>query len=97
MTQYSIAEARDRFTQLVHKVEAGDTVEVTRRGRRVAVLVSAEAYDRLHKPKDFWESVLVWREECGLDGREEDDEDREFEAVMSTVRDRSPGPEPFDW
>ena len=40
MTQYSIAQARDRFTQLVHEVEQGETVEVTRRGQRVAVLVS---------------------------------------------------------
>ncbi|MCG8368696.1 MAG: type II toxin-antitoxin system prevent-host-death family antitoxin [Pseudanabaenales cyanobacterium] len=40
MTQYSIAQARDRFTQLVHEVEQGETVEGTCRGQRVAVLVS---------------------------------------------------------
>lgn len=47
--------------------------------------------------QDFWASVLAWREKYGLDDREEDEEDREFEAIMSTVRDRSPGPEPFEW
>ena len=98
MTQYSIAQARDRFTQLVHEVEQGETVEVTLRGQRVAVLVSAEEYDRWRKPKqDFWQSVLAWREKYGLDDRDEDDEDREFESIMSAVRDQSSGPEPCDW
>ncbi|WP_458789503.1 type II toxin-antitoxin system Phd/YefM family antitoxin [Adonisia turfae] len=96
--QYSIAQARDRFTQLVHEAEQGKAVEVTRRGQRVAVLVSAEEYDRWHKPKqDFWQSVLAWREKFGLDTRDEDEDDREFEEIMATVRDKSPGPEPFEW
>lgn len=98
MTQDSIAQARDRFTQLVHQVEAGTPVEVTRRGQRVAVILSAEEYDRLRQPRQgFSEAVLVWRKKYGLDEREEDDEDREFEAIMSTVRDKSPGREPFEW
>ncbi|MEL7068496.1 MAG: type II toxin-antitoxin system Phd/YefM family antitoxin [Cyanobacteria bacterium J06581_3] len=98
MAQYSIAQARDRFTQLVHEVEQGNAVEVTRRGQRVAVLVSVEEYDRLQKPKQgFLQSVLAWREKFGLDERDEDDEDRAFEAIMETVRDKSPGPEPFEW
>ncbi len=98
MTQYSIAQARDRFTQLVHEAEQGKVVEVTRRGQRVAVLVSAEEYDRWHKPKqDFWQSVLAWREKFSLDTRDKNEEDREFEAIMDTVRDKSPGPEPFEW
>lgn len=98
MTQYSIAQARDRFTQLVHEVEQGSAVEVTRRGRRVAVLVSAKEYDRWYQPKqDFWQSVLAWRAEFGLDVRDEDDEDREFEVIMDNIRDESAGPEPFEW
>ncbi|MGD1950621.1 MAG: type II toxin-antitoxin system Phd/YefM family antitoxin [Leptolyngbyaceae cyanobacterium] len=98
MTQYSIAQARDRFTQLVHEAEQGNAVEVTRRGHRVAVLVSAEEYDRLFQPKQsFGEAILAWREKFGLDTREEDEEDREFETIMDTVRDKAPGPEPFEW
>jgi prevent-host-death family protein len=98
MTQYSIAQARDRFTQLVHEVEQGNTVEVTRRGKRVAVLVSAEEYDRWHQPnQDFWQSVLAWREEFGLDDRKEDDEDLKFETIMDNVRKESTGPKPFEW
>ncbi|MEM9091349.1 MAG: type II toxin-antitoxin system Phd/YefM family antitoxin [Cyanobacteria bacterium P01_F01_bin.53] len=95
MTQYSIAQARDRFTQLVHQVEGGETVEVTRRGRRVAVLVSAEAYDQLHRPsKSFGESILEFRKKHNLDDRELDEEDmtdEAFDDFMNGLRDRSPG------
>ncbi|MEL6138692.1 MAG: type II toxin-antitoxin system Phd/YefM family antitoxin [Cyanobacteria bacterium J06628_6] len=98
MTQYSIAQARDRFTQLVHEVEQGGSVEVTRRGQRVAVILSAEEYDRLLQPKQgFWEGVLAWRKQFGLDDREEEEEDREFAAIMENVRGKSAGPEPFEW
>jgi len=44
---YSIAEARDNFTGIVHEAESGDTVEVTRRGKPVAVLVARDEYERL--------------------------------------------------
>ncbi|MEO0984290.1 MAG: type II toxin-antitoxin system prevent-host-death family antitoxin [Cyanobacteria bacterium J06639_14] len=98
MTQYSIAQACDRFTQLVHEAEQGNVVEVTRQGQRVAVLLSAEEYDRLALPKQtFYEGVLAWRKKFGLDTRDEDEEDRRFEAIMDTVRDKSLGREPFEW
>ena len=34
---YSIAEARDALTGLVHRVEEGEPIQLTRRGRPVAV------------------------------------------------------------
>ena len=49
MTQYSIAEARDRFTQLVHQVEEESAIEITRRGQRVAVIVSAYRFELLDR------------------------------------------------
>lgn len=90
MTQYSIAQARDHFTQLVHQVEDGDTVEVTRRGKRVAVLLSAEEYERLSQPKQgFGEAVLVWRKKYDVENWGNDiDIDEVFD-----VRDKSPGRE----
>src|SRR4051812_12210118 len=45
--QTSIADARDRLASLVHDVEEGPAVEITRRGRPVAVLVSYHEYQRL--------------------------------------------------
>ncbi len=34
--QYSIAEASDNFAQVVHTVEQGKSVEITRQGKAVA-------------------------------------------------------------
>ncbi len=97
MTQYSIAQARDRFTQLVHKVEEGDTVEVTRRGQRVAVMVSAEEYDRWHKSKKtYWDAILEFREKYDLDNRQSDEadlSDAAIDEVFNSIRDTSPGRE----
>lgn len=93
MTQYSIAQARDRFTQIVQEAEQGNAVEVTRRGQRVAVLVSAEEYDRLCQPKQsFGKSVLAWRKKYDVENW---DNDIDIDEVFN-VRDKSPGRE-FEW
>jgi prevent-host-death family protein len=54
---YSVADARARLAEIVDQVEAGREVEITRRGRRVAVVVSASRYARLRaEPTSFWRS-----------------------------------------
>lgn len=97
MDQYSIAQARDQFTQVVHKVEEGGAVEVTRRGQRVAVIVSAAEYDQWHKSKKtFGESILEFRKKYDLDNRELEEgemSDEEFDAFWDNLRDKSPGRE----
>ena len=45
--QYSIAEARSNLSKLVREAEAGKTMELTRRGEGVAVLIGRKEYDRL--------------------------------------------------
>ena len=45
--RYSIAEARSRLPSLVDEAESGIDVELTRRGRPVAVLVSHREFERL--------------------------------------------------
>jgi len=45
--RYSVADARNQLASLVHDVEAGSPVEITRRGEPVAVLVSLAEYRRL--------------------------------------------------
>ena len=45
--QHSIAEARSNLPNLVKKAEEGKTVELTRRGESVAVLIGRKDYDRL--------------------------------------------------
>lgn len=45
--KYSIADARTNLPAIVDAVEAGGEVELTRRGRPVAVVISRHAYARL--------------------------------------------------
>ena len=64
MTAVSIAEARNRLARLIHDAEAGETVQVTRRGKPVAVLVSQAEYERLLRGlprRTFWEAVQAMR------------------------------------
>jgi prevent-host-death family protein len=44
---YSVARARAKLAQIVDEVEAGSEVELTRRGKQVAVVMSAARYARL--------------------------------------------------
>jgi prevent-host-death family protein len=65
--RYSIAEARDRLTQLVRDAENGMSVELTRRGKPVAILVSLSEYEKLHKRgMSFWEALEEFKREVDL-------------------------------
>ena len=44
---YTVASARAKLAQIVDEVEAGKEVELTRRGKKVAVVMSAARYARL--------------------------------------------------
>lgn len=89
---YSIAEARDNFPGVVHEAEGGTRVELTRRGKPVAVLLGLEEYERTLKGGvDFWEAYGEFRrkfdlEELGIDPDE----------IFEGVRDSSPGRD-FSW
>lgn len=89
--QYSIAEARDHLPSIVHEVEEGEAVELTRRGKTVAVLLSIPNYRRLKSGRtDFWTAYQNWRrsaEEEGIDIESE---------IFEGLRDKSPGRE-FNW
>jgi prevent-host-death family protein len=50
MDSYSLADAKAHLSELVDRVEAGETVEITRRGKLVARLIGAE---KVRKPFDF--------------------------------------------
>ncbi len=86
--QYSISQARNSLPSLVHAVEDGASVELTRRGRPVAVLVSISDYGRLTgKQPDLWSAIERFRAETDL-------KELDVEQILDGVRDRSPGPEP---
>ena len=45
--QHSIAEARRKLPRLIREAEDGNTVELTRRGQPVAVIVGRRTFERL--------------------------------------------------
>jgi prevent-host-death family protein len=60
MRRVTIAEAKQTLPALVHEVERSGEVELTRRGKTVAFLVSAERHG---PPKPgFVETYLAWLE-----------------------------------
>jgi antitoxin Phd len=91
--QYSIADARAHLPSIVHEVEGGGAVELTRRGKPVAVLVSLDEYRRLRGTKQgFWDALQEWRRTVDWD------EIGDIDEIFRDVRDRSPGREyEFDW
>jgi len=60
--RYSIAEAKDQLTRIVHEAEDGATIELTRRAELVAVLISLQEYRHFSFQKDeFWERLRAFR------------------------------------
>jgi len=60
MKTVTIAEAKQTLPALVHQAEREGKIELTRRGKPVAYLVSAEQYSRLPR-RDFIQSLDQWR------------------------------------
>ena len=85
--QYSIAQARDHLPSIVHDAEKGSPVELTRRGKPVAVLLSIADYQRLARGRpDLWQLLQAFRERNDLEAMDVDE-------IFGDVRDRSPGRE----
>ncbi len=88
--QYSIAEARKNFTSAVNEAENGERVELTRRGRPVAVLISLDEYGQLaNGRRSFWESYENYL-------RRYASPEIDIGDVFEGVRDPSPGRD-FSW
>lgn len=86
---YSIARLRSRLARAIRQAEAGRTVEITRRGRPVAVLVGRDDLERLRQGGDFWERYVRFRESADLASLDIDPDD-----VFGDLRDDpSPGRE----
>ena len=86
--QYSIAQARDRFTRIVQQAESGETVSITRRGKPVAVVLSVDAYQNLASSRArFGENLEVFRDSYDIEGLELD-----VDSIFD-VRDKDTGRE----
>ena len=85
--QCSISEARNNLPNLIREVEHGPPVELTRRGRQVAVLLSISDFQRLTSGKDdLWTAIQRFRARHDLS-------DLDIDQVYGDIRDRSPGRE----
>lgn len=66
MNKVSVADLRRTLPSLLRAVEQGHSIEVTRRGRPIAVVLSLEEYKRLQRPREsFVERLERWHAEHG--------------------------------
>ena len=54
-------EAKTKLAELLDKVEAGETVTITRHGKAVAKLVPANGVDEQEKRRQAVEEIMRWR------------------------------------
>lgn len=88
--QQSIADARSNLPKLVREAEAGQPIELTRRGEGVAVLIGRKQYERLaegsRRFSRAWDEFSREVELAELD--------IDPDSVFAGVREARPGREP---
>jgi prevent-host-death family protein len=83
---YSVAEARAHLPDILDDVEAGKEVQLTRRGRPVAVVLSPRRYETLRSERaNFGDAYRAF---VGRHAPEEIGLERGF---FDSIRDREPG------
>lgn len=86
--QYTVEEAQTRLREIMTEVEQGNSIEILNAGKRIAVLVSSQNYDRLTGSQNsFWEAITTFRRDFNVDEEGVDDE------FWEDLRDQSPGRE----
>ncbi|MGQ0656050.1 MAG: type II toxin-antitoxin system Phd/YefM family antitoxin [Betaproteobacteria bacterium] len=83
---YSVADARARLPDILDEVETGKEVQLTRRGRPVAVVVSPRRYDALRNGRASF--AEAYRAFLGRQPGGQVDLDAEF---FDSLRDRGTG------
>jgi prevent-host-death family protein len=79
--QVGMAEARERFKELLDRAEAGEVIEIARRGQVAAVIGPP---DGSTPSRDFGTEIMAWRERWDTAAETDDD-------VFADVRDASAG------
>lgn len=88
MKRYSMTRARHILSALLRDLNHRDSIELTRYGKPVVVLLSMRAYERLTSPKaNFWDTYQAFRRSHSLP------EANIEPSVFGDVRDTSPGRE----
>ena len=72
--KYAVSELKAHLTQALREVEEGKTIEVTRHGKSVAVLIAKSDYENLTSPSpSFTLSLRTLRESPKFTPLDEDD------------------------
>jgi prevent-host-death family protein len=80
--EFSIAEAKDKLLSIIHTLEVGPPVKMTRHGKPVAVLLSIQDYEKLSRKKEgSWKALKTFRQGLEKEGLEISDHD--FSAVLA--------------
>ena len=84
--EISIAEAKNKLPSIIHRVEKGPYIKLTRRGKPVAILLSIKEFEWLSQKKTgLWKTLSKFREQ--VKEINADITDSEFEDL----RDVDPG------
>ncbi len=84
--QYSIASARHNLAALVRRLEKEHLIQITRRGKTVAVLISLHEYQRLAAERTgFWKTYSDFSKAINLSDLKIEPE------IFQDVRSREPG------
>jgi prevent-host-death family protein len=90
MRRVSVAEAKNALPALLHEAEA-EPVEIVRRGKPVAVILSRASYDRLRgKREGVWAALERFRATHDLD-------ELDAASAFEGVRDPSTTGRPVRW
>ena len=57
MEQYSSEDARREWRRILDKIQRGESIEITRYGERLAVVVPAEWFDQLSEQEQAFRSM----------------------------------------
>ena len=59
----TIAQAKNHLPKLIHLAEAGDDIRISRHGKLVAVMISAERYQQhFNTGTGVFQAIMQWRE-----------------------------------
>ena len=86
----TIAEAKNNLSQLIHQLDSGEPIQLTRHGKPVAVLLSETNYQQLkNQGPRLYHAIQQWRTQL--------DEDAGLtESELKRLRATIPGRE-FSW
>lgn len=87
MKRVSVAEARNNLPALIHETET-EPIEIMRRGKPVAVLISSEDFGRMPPRPNFYEALMAWRKKHASDSTDQ---------AWLPKRDKSAGRKPPSW